>query len=214
MFMRSKFIPLTAVMLLAATLSFHITARAAVDPSAFVESLTYSAFETLRDPAISEKERFSKFRALLSDHVDMPRIGRFVLGANWKRADATQQAEYQKLFHDYVISAYAGRLKDYTDAKISIKGTTSTGKGEHIVSTLITHPKNPEPVHVDWRLRENAGGLQVLDMSIEGISMALTQRSEFASIIQQNNGDINALLIRLRSSAGAINDGKQVSITK
>ncbi len=214
MFMRSKFIPLVAVMLIAAAMSFHASAKAAPDPSAFVESLTYSAFETLRDPAISEKERFSKFRVLLSHHVDMPRIGRFVLGANWRRADAAQQAEYQKLFSDYVISAYAGRLKDYTDAKISIKDTTSTGKGEYIVSTLITHPKNPEPVHVDWRLRENEGELQVLDMSIEGISMALTQRSEFASIVQQNSGDINALLARLRSSAGAVNDGKQVSITK
>lgn len=214
MFMHSKFIPLTAVILLAAALCFQTTARAAVTPSTFVESLTYSAFETLRDPAISEKERFSKFRALLNNRVDMPRIGRFVLGANWKRADAAQQAEYQKLFHDYVISAYAGRLKDYTEAKISIKDTTNTGKGEHIVSTLIIHPKNPEPVHVDWRLRENAGELQVLDMSIEGISMALTQRSEFASIIQQNNGDINALLTRLRSASGAINDGEQISITK
>lgn len=214
MFMRLKFIPMMSALLLAATMLFNGAAQAALAPSAFVENLTYRAFETLRDPAIDEKQRFAKFRTLLSHHVDMQRIGKFVLGANWRRADAAQQAEYQTLFRDYVISAYAGRLKDYTEAKISIKDTTDTGKGEHIVSTLITHPKNPEPVHVDWRLRENAGELQVLDMTIEGISMALTQRSEFASIIQQNNGDINALLTRLRSSAGAFNEGKQVSITK
>lgn len=214
MFMRLKSFPLAAAMLLAVMISYHTAARAAADPVTFVESLTYSAFDTLRDPDISEKERFSKFRVLLSKRVDMPRIGRFVLGANWRRADAAQQAEYQKLFSDYVIAAYAGRLKDYTDAKISFKNTATTEKGEHIVSTLITHPKNPEPVHVDWRLRETEGELQVLDMSIEGISMAITQRSEFASIIQQNGGNIDALLARLRSSAGAVNDGRQVSIIK
>lgn len=214
MLMRSKLIPMMAALMLAATMLFNGVAQAAIAPSAFVENLTYSAFETLRDPAIDEKQRFAKFRTLLSQHVDMSRIGKFVLGANWRRADAAQQSEYQKLFSDYVISAYAGRLKDYTNATIRIKDTTDTGKGEYIVSTLVLHPKNPEPVKVDWRLRENAGELQVLDMTIEGISMALTQRSEFTSIIQQNNGDINALLARLRSTAGAINAGKQVSITK
>lgn len=213
MCMRSKFSTMMAVMLLAAAISFHTVASAAANPSAFVESLTYKALETLGDPAISEKERFSRFRVLLNESVDMPRIGRFVLGANWRRADAAQQTEYQKLFSDYVVSAYAGRLKDYTSAKISIKNTASIGNAEYMVTTLIIHKKNPEPVHVDWRLRESDGALQVLDMSIEGVSMALTQRSEFASIIQQNGGDINALLERLRSAAEAVNDGKQVTIT-
>lgn len=181
--------------------------------SAFVENLTYSALKTLSDPNITEKERFFKFRELLHNRLDMPRIGRFVLGANWRRADAAQQAEYQKLFSDYVVSAFAGRLRDYTDSKIAIKSSVATGKGEHIVTTMVQSPKNPEPVKVDWRLRENAGALQVLDMSIEGVSMALTQRSEFSAVIQQNGGDINVLLKRLRDAAAALNEGKQVTIS-
>lgn len=211
--MRLKSWPLWLVLIVLTAAPLRAPALAASDPGAFVTNLTHNAFETLRDPALSEKERFSKFRVLLNQHVDMPRIGRFVLAANWKRANAAQQAEYQKLFSDYVIAAYAGRLKDYTESQISIKNITAMEKSEFIVSTLITNPKNPKPVQVDWRLRETGGVLRILDMTIEGISMALTQRSEFAAIIQQNNGDINALLARLRSAAGPITQGKQVSVT-
>ncbi len=123
------------------------------------------------------------------------------------------QAEYQALFSDYVVSAFAGRLKDYTTSKITIKGSTDTGKGEYIVATIVQSPKNPEPIKVDWRLRQNPGGLQVLDMSVEGVSMALTQRSEFSAVVQQNGGDINVLLTRLRNAAVALNEGKQASVS-
>jgi len=213
MFLHMKKLPVTSAIVLGMLLFSAVAGRAAPDPGAFVESLTYSAFETLGNKEIGEKERFTRFRALLHNRLDMPRIGRFVLGANWRRADPAQQAEYQKLFSDYVVSALAGRLKDYADSKITIKGSIATGKGEHIVSTVVQNPKNPEPIKVDWRLRENANDLQVLDMSVEGISMALTERSEFAAVLQKNGGDINALLTRLRSAAGALNEGKQVSVS-
>ena len=214
MIVPSKFTPAALALLVAAALFVRNPVMAAVDPSAFVSDLANSAFETLRDPSSSEPERFSKFRALLTKGVDLPRVGRFVLGAHWKRADAAQQAEYQSLFGNYVIAAYAGRLKDYTEAKITVKETLTTDKGEYIVSTLVVHPKNPEPVHVDWRLREAEGKLRILDMTIEGVSMALTQRSEFSSIIQQNGGDINVLLARLRDTADAVEAGKTVTIAK
>ena len=213
MFMRFKNWPLWLVLLVLTVALLRAPAIAASDPGAFVTSLTQNAFDTLRDPALSEQDRFSKFRMLLNQNVDMPRIGRFVLAANWKRANEAQQAEYQQLFSDYVIAAYAGRLKDYTDSQISIKNITAMEKSEFIVSSQITNSKNPKPVQVDWRLRETEGELRMLDMTIEGISMALTQRSEFSAIIQQNNGDINALLTRLRSAAGPIAQGKPATVT-
>jgi phospholipid transport system substrate-binding protein len=214
MMLRRPRLPAMGFAIVLMTMFFSMPAgRAASDPGAFVEDLTYTAFETLRNTEIDEKERFSRFRDLVQNRLDMPRIGRFVLGANWRRADPDQQAEYQKLFSDYVVSAFAGRLRDYTNSKITIKGNMATGKGEYIVSTMVLNPKNPEPIKVDWRLRENAGALQVLDMSIEGVSMALTQRSEFSAVIQQNGGDINVLLTRLRDAATALNEGKQVTIS-
>lgn len=191
-----------------------VPVKAAPDPSAFVESLATSAFSTLRDPAITDQERFAKFRVLLTEGVDLPRIGRFVLGSHWKQADEAQQKEYQSLFKNYIIAAYAGRLKDYAEAEVAIKNATANGKNEHIVATLVVAPGNPEPVHVDWRLREDAGQLRVIDLTIEGISMALTQRSEFSSIIKQNGGDVNMLLDRLRSVADDIEAGKQATVSQ
>lgn len=213
MFNRAFYITAAAMLFVTVIFSPGLV-RASADPSVFVSKLANSAFATLGDKTMNEKERFEKFKVLLSEGIDLPRVGRFVLGAHWRRTDPAQQAEYQSLFGNYVIAAYAGRLKDYTGAKMTVKNSTLTDKGEHIVSTLVVHPKNPEPVHVDWRLREMEGKLRVLDMSIEGISMALTQRSEFSSIIQQNGGDINVLLARLRSTAEPIEAGQQISITK
>ena len=201
--------------LLAVTFFLHSTAQAAANPSAFVTELTDNAFAALRASDISEAERFSKFRELLSKGVDLQRVGRFVLGPNWRRANPEQQAEYQALFSDYVIAAYAGRLKDYTQAKYKISKTAPAGENETIVNTLFVHPENPEPVHVDWRLRkEEDGSLRVIDLTIEGISMALTQRSEFAAIIHQNNGDIGALIERLRNVSADINAGKEVTVSQ
>ena len=200
--------------LLAVTIFLHATAQAAAAPSAFVTELTNNAFAALRAKDISEAERFSRFRELLSEGVDLQRVGRFVLGPNWRRANPEQQAEYQALFSDYVIAAYAGRLKDYTESKYTISKTLRTGENEYIVKTLFVHPKNPEPVHVDWRLREEGEALKVIDLTIEGISMALTQRSEFSAIIQQNNGDIGALIDRLRNISSDIKAGKEVTVSK
>lgn len=199
--------------LLAVTIFLHTTAQAAASPSAFVAELTNSAFAALRASDISEAERFSKFRELLSKGVDLQRVGRFVLGPNWRRATPEQQAEYQKLFSDYVIAAYAGRLKDYTQAKYTISKTIQASENETIVNTEFVHPENPEPVHVDWRLRQEGGTLRVIDLTIEGISMALTQRSEFAAIIQQNNGDIGPLIERLRNISTDIKAGKEAAVS-
>lgn len=190
----------------------QLSATASTDPKAFVEVLASSAFATLRDPAMSEKERFDKFRTLLSQNVDLARIGRFVLGSHWKQADPAQQEEFQNLFRDYVIASYAGRLKDYTEATVEVKEATPNGSNEYIVTTHVTSPGNPEPVRVDWRLREDGGKLHVIDMTIEGISMALTQRSEFSSLIQQNGGDVNVLLARLRSVSNEIEAGKPITV--
>ncbi len=214
MFQRISLFPATLILLVAITMAWQTRAMVSSDPSEFVTDLTVQAFATLRDTSLGDSERFAKFRSLLSQSVDLPRVGRFVMGANWRRATPAQQAEYQSLFKDYIIAAYAGRLRAYTDAAITVKTTTPMDKGEYLVSSLIKRPGNPEPIHVDWRLREVEGKLLVLDMTIEGISMALTQRSEFASIIQQNGGDINVLLTRLREAAAPLDAGEQVSITR
>lgn len=204
---------LTAACFLLAAL-LHTPVMAAQNPEQFVDSLAKDALAVLRDPKINEPQRLQQFRSLLSSNVDMPRIGRFVLGAHWRRADPDQQAEYQTLFSEYVIASYAGRLKEYTDSVVTVKKATPNGESEFVVTSMVAQPGNPQPVRVDWRLREADGELRIVDLMIEGISMALSQRSEFAALIQTNGGDISVLLTRLRDVARTIQTaGAPVSLT-
>lgn len=179
-------------------------AHAAQVPEEFVAKLADDAFSTLRDTSLSETARLEKFRALLSLGVDLPRVGRFVLGQHWRRANTDQQKEYQALFSEYVIASYAGRLKEYTTSKVVIKKAADNGNGEYLVTSIVTQPGNPAPIRVEWRLREDHGQLRVIDLIIEGISMALSQRSEFSSLISSNGGDLTVLLARLRDVASTI----------
>lgn len=195
---------LLAACALVFVLALHAPALAAQDPQKFVDGMAKQAFAALGDTSISEPERVEKLRTLLNASVDMPRVGRFVLGANWRRADAAQQAEYLNLFSEYVIASYAGRLKEYTGSIVRVKDTSDNGNGEYIVTTLISQPGAPQPVRVDWRVREAQGELRIIDLMIEGISMALSQRSEFGALVQSNGGDISVLLARLRDVASTI----------
>lgn len=202
-------------LMLVFVLALPASALAAQDPQKFVDGMAKQAFAALGDTSLSEPERVEKLRVLLNARVDMPRVGRFVLGANWRRADAAQQAEYLKLFSEYVIASYAGRLKEYTGSIVRIKDTADNGNGEYIVTTLISQPGAPQPVRVDWRVREGGGELRIIDLMIEGISMALSQRSEFGSLIQKNGGDISVLLARLRDVASTIDTtGGPVTLTR
>lgn len=200
------------VLLFVVTFSaFAAPAVATQDPKKFVDALAGEAFATLRDETISETQRFNEFRTLLSKGVDLKRVGRFVLGVHWRRANPAQRAEYEDLFGDYVIASYAGRLKEYSDSTVRVKGSVSSDRGEHLVTTMISQPSAVEPIRVDWRVRESGDQLQIIDIIIEGISMAISQRSEFASVIQSNGGDMSTLLARLRKVTGSDSTGDQVN---
>ena len=98
---------------------------------------------------------------------------------------------------------------------MTVKKTTANGNNEYLVASVIAQPGNPQPIRVDWRLHEAEGELRVVDLIIEGISMALTQRTEFGSLIQSNGGDITVLIARLREVASTIQTaGAPVSLTQ
>lgn len=206
---------LLAGLVFAVAAGFTHPAHASQDPEEFVVALAEGAFSTLRDTSLSEPARLEKFRALLGEGVDLPLVGRFVLGRYWRRANPEQRAEYQNLFSEYVIATYAGRLKEYTESEMTVKKTTANGNNEYLVASVIAQPGNPQPIRVDWRLHEAEGELRVVDLIIEGISMALTQRTEFGSLIQSNGGDITVLIARLREVASTIQTaGAPVSLTQ
>jgi phospholipid transport system substrate-binding protein len=191
-----------AFVLIAAVLASAIPAAAAADPTALISNLGTRALEVLGKNA-TPSQRADRFRALLREDFDVPGIARFVLGRYWNIATEQQRAEFVKLFEDYIALAYSTRLAEYTGETFKVVGSRPDADGA-IVTSQILRPAGAAPVKLDWRVTGRDGAYKISDVAVDGISMAVTQRSEFASVIQHNGGQVQGLLTMLRDkTAGA-----------
>ena len=165
--------------------------------AAFIQKLGDRAIQTFSDKADKARAK-EKFRTLLVEGFDVPYIGRWVLGRHWNVATEPQKQEYLGLFEKMIVDAYAGRFAEYSGETFKISGTRSEGEGDSSVTTQIVRPSGP-PVNVDWRVRKAGATYKIIDVVVEGVSMGVTQRSEFASVIQSSGGQFDGLLKALRS---------------
>jgi phospholipid transport system substrate-binding protein len=165
---------------------------------AFVQSMADRAIGFLGDSALSHDQRKQEFKKLLRSSFDMSTIGRFAMGRYWREATPAQQKEYQSLFETMVINVYAARFNEYNGQKLEVGAVRPEGKADALVTSYII-PKTGEKIQVDWRVRTKGGGYKIVDVVVEGVSMALTQRSDFAAVIQRGGGDINVLIEHLRA---------------
>lgn len=166
--------------------------------SEFVTVLADSAIQGLADQSLSSDARVRRVYDILAEGFDLPLIGRFVLGAQWRRATAEQRAEYGVLFEQYLVSTYASRLGQYGGESFQIKGEQVVGKNKDTVVSSEIIQKNGSVTKVDWRVRGSAGAYKVIDIMFEGISLVITQRDEFASVIRREGAGIEGLLAELR----------------
>ncbi len=169
----------------------------AVDQTAaqdFVAELGRETVEVLQRPDLTYRQSVEEFRQLFQRHVDIPTIGRFVLGRHWPNATEAQQRQYMELFQDMVIETYARRFHEYAGETLVVVGSRPEGERDVLVETQIVRPAGAPPVNVTWRVRERDGRRQVIDVAVEGVSLAITQRDEFSAVIQRNGGSIDALL--------------------
>jgi phospholipid transport system substrate-binding protein len=190
-----------ALVLIAGAFIPAAPATAAADPAALISNLGHRALEVLGKNA-TQAQRVERFRELLREDFDVPGIARFVLGRYWNTATEEQRAEFLKLFEEYVALAYSTRLAEYTGETFKVTGSRPDADGA-IVSSQIIRPAGAQPVKVDWRLIGRNGVYKISDVSVDGISMAVTQRSEFASVIQHNGGQVQGLIAMLRQKTGA-----------
>ena len=168
----------------------------AADANVFMSELWTRAVEVL-DKKAPLTERLTRFRQLFHADFDGPGIARFVLGRYWRTASEQEQQEYMKLFEDYVIFVYGTRLSHFNGETFKVRGSRTDESGT-VVSTDIISPSGEPPIKVDWRLVADKGAFKINDVIIEGISMMVTQRSEFASIIQRHGGKVGGLLALMR----------------
>jgi phospholipid transport system substrate-binding protein len=171
-------------------------AAAAADPAAVITSLGNQALEVL-GKNVAPTARVARFRQLFSQDFDVPGIARFVLGRYWRVATPQQQQEFVRLFANYIVLAYSNRLAEYSGESLKVTGSRPVPDGS-LVSSQIVRPNGAPPAEVDWRLTRADGAYKISDVIVEGVSMAVTQRSEFASVIQRHGGQVEGLITALR----------------
>src|SRR5260221_308163 len=169
-------------------------ARAANDPTGFIADLGARAINVLTSTS-SETERERQFRGLFEEGFDVNEIARFVLGPYWRTATDAQRAEFIKLFENYVVHAYTMRFNAYAGQQLKVLGARPEGDNAWVVQSQIALPNsNQPPARVDWPVTKHGDTYKIADVTVEGVSMALTQRQEFASVIQRNGGPVQAFL--------------------
>ena len=179
------------------------TPTAVTQARAFIDGMGGQVIGYLKDPALDQAAKKARLKNVLQSRFDMPTISRFALGKYWKQMDAARQAEYQALFETMVVSMYAERFSTYNGQDFKVFDARADEKGDVTVASAIVDPAGGrKPIAVNWRVRMKDGTPQIIDVTIEDVSMIITQRAEFASIIQRNGGNPAAIIGHLRTRTG------------
>jgi phospholipid transport system substrate-binding protein len=190
-------------LLAAGAMLSRLPAMAAPDASAFISNLGDQALAVLAQPGLGAAQRQARFAALFHEGFALDRIGRFVLGRYWRVATPQQQQEFLRLFEQYIVVTYSARFSQYKGEQFRVLGSRPDGD-ETVVASQILRP-GAAPVQANWHLILEGGTYRIVDVTVGGISMAVTQRSEFASVIQRSGGQVSGLIDLLRQKVGSMN---------
>ncbi len=173
------------------------SAQAAAPAAAtqFIEDLGGRLVPILASDARSDAEREEQLKNLVRDGFALSITGRFVLGKFWRKANEAQRTEYQSLFAQYVVTTTARRFAPFRDVTFKIVDSKMAGKKDVMIKTLLIRPDKEVPA--DWRVRKVGDRYRLIDVHVAGISLALTQRQDFAAVITAEGMD--GLLANLRS---------------
>ena len=170
-----------------------------MQPDAFVQATVNRASEIL-SKNISKEEKTNGLKVIAKETVDIMGVGFYSLGSARKVLNDNQKQKYFDLFEEYFLKSFSSRLSEYTNPKIEVKGKKVINKNYTIVNSVLVSTSDRPEVRIDWRVyTKNPNNPLIRDLIIEGLSLARTQKEEFASIINSNDGDINALFKTLEN---------------
>ena len=180
------------IILLAVSLT-NINSSFSIAPDVFIQSTVNRASQLLSKD-ISKDEKMSQLMVIAKETVDIRGVGFYSLGSARKGLNESQIKLYSDLFEKYFLKSFASRLAEYTNPEIEVKNKEVLNKNYTIVnSVLVSTAERPE-VNINWRVyTKNPGNPLIRDLIIEGLSLARTQKEEFSSVLNSNNGDINSL---------------------
>ena len=170
-----------------------------MQPDVFVQSTVNRASEILAKN-ISKEEKTNGLKIIAKETVDIIGVGFYSLGSARKNLNDNQKQKYFDLFEDYFLKSFSSRLSEYTNPKIEVQSKKVINKNYTIVNSVLASTSDRPEVKIDWRIyTKNPDNPLIRDLIIEGLSLARTQKEEFASILNSNDGDINALFRTLEN---------------
>ena len=169
------------------------------EPEAFVQATVNRASEVL-SKNVSKEEKMNSLKIIAKETVDIRGIGFYSLGSARKNLNDKEKKIYFELFENYFLKSFSSRLSEYTNPKIEVQNKEVINKNYTIVNSILVSTSNRPEVKIDWRVyTKNPTEPLIRDLIIEGLSLARTQKEEFASILNSNDGDIKALFETLEN---------------
>ena len=164
-----------------------------IEPDVFIQSTVNRASQIL-SKNISKEEKINQLKSIAKETVDIKGVGFYSLGSARKNLNDSQKIEYLKLFEDYFLKSFSSRLAEYTNPEIEVNDKKVLNKNYTIVNSILVVTSERPEVKIDWRVyTKDPENPLIRDLIIEGLSLARTQKEEFSSILNSNDGDINAL---------------------
>jgi phospholipid transport system substrate-binding protein len=175
---------------------------------AFVTENANEALRILSDDAVPMEQKKAAFRALVEEVADVPRITRFVLGKFARQIDDQDLAAFSDVFRDYAIGEYERRLGDYAGETLVVTGSTDRRPGDSVVHTQVRGGNQADPLPVNWRVLTAADGdMRVVDVEVYGVWLAINQRDEIVTIIENNRGRVSAATRLLQGKIAELEAG-------
>lgn len=174
------------------------------EAATFLNSLQTEAAAQLGDTSVSSEEKEQRFRKLFNENFDVPTIGRFVVGRYWRSASEAERQEFLAVFEDAMVQRFLPLLAENSSDRFQVGNVIADSRSEDmaLVDSVIERPEG-EPYKVTWRLRESDGSFKILDIVAEGVSMAITYRSEYATVLKNNGGSLPPLTEALREKVAS-----------
>jgi phospholipid transport system substrate-binding protein len=166
----------------------------------FVQSTAEAGLKFLSNPQSQQDEKKREFRKLLDSSFDLDTIGRFALGRYWNTATPQQREDYLVQFRRMVVDVYANRFDDYKGQKFEAKTFRAISPTDTLVTSYIKPVDGSADIQVDWRVRSKGNTYKIVDVLVSGVSMSVTQRSDFASVIQRGGGNVDVLINHLKNN--------------
>ena len=177
----------------------HIDNSISIEPNIFVQS-TVNRASTILGGDLGKEQKIEKLKQIAKETVDIRGIGFYTLGKHRKSINDQQKKQYTELFEDYFLKSFSSRLAEYSNPEIEVTSQEKLNDKYTIVSSILVATKERPEVKIDWRIyTKNPEKPLIRDLIIEGLSLARTQKEEFNSIIQSNDGDIKVLFENLRN---------------